>query len=199
MKPYRSLTRRGRLRRMRKLAEEALALYQMGETRLRFLRYFANITYRVDLPGADGLADDHTPYLPGRYLLRVLASGNWDYARSELTWLAALSGEGGLAVPAPVPTPEGDLLAQVSTPGIPDGRLVSLMRWVDGRKPGAGLTLARFEAWGALVARLHAFAHTCTFTYQSPDFYRAMGYEVFGVVDDYPEGIVQYFLKKKLC
>lgn len=42
------------------------------------------------------------------------------------------------------------------------------------------------------------FSHTSTFTYQSPDFYKRMGYEVFGILDDYPEGIKQFFLKKKL-
>jgi len=42
------------------------------------------------------------------------------------------------------------------------------------------------------------FAHTCTFTYQSPEFYKGMGYEVFGINDEYPDGIKQFFLKKKL-
>jgi len=42
------------------------------------------------------------------------------------------------------------------------------------------------------------FAHTCTFSYQSPDFYKKMGYEIFGINDEYPDGIKQYFLKKKL-
>ncbi|WP_409995175.1 GNAT family N-acetyltransferase [Brevibacillus brevis] len=42
------------------------------------------------------------------------------------------------------------------------------------------------------------FAHTCTFSYQAPEFYKHMGYEVFGVNDEYPDGIKQFFLKKKL-
>jgi len=42
------------------------------------------------------------------------------------------------------------------------------------------------------------FAHTSTFTYQSPEFYTNMGYEIFGVNDEYPDGIKQIFLKKKL-
>lgn len=42
------------------------------------------------------------------------------------------------------------------------------------------------------------FAHTCTFSYQSPGFYKTLGYEVFGIIDDYPDNIKQYFLKKKL-
>ncbi len=40
------------------------------------------------------------------------------------------------------------------------------------------------------------FAHTTTFTYQSPEFYKNMGYEIFGVNDEYPDGIKQFFLKK---
>lgn len=41
-------------------------------------------------------------------------------------------------------------------------------------------------------------AHTATFSFQSPEFYRKLGYKEFGVINDYPEGIVEYFLKKKL-
>jgi Ser/Thr protein kinase RdoA (MazF antagonist) len=158
MKPYRTLTRLGQLRRMRKLAAAALERYQLGGAQLRFLRYFANITYRVDVPGMSAPGDYSGPYRPGRYLLRVLASDHWDYALGEMTWLAALSGKAGLPVPGPVPTPEGELLARVHTPGIPAGRIVSLMRWVDGRKRTARLRLDQFKAWGQLVGRLHAFA-----------------------------------------
>ncbi|WP_236570629.1 GNAT family N-acetyltransferase [Paenibacillus sp. An7] len=42
------------------------------------------------------------------------------------------------------------------------------------------------------------FAHTSTFSYQAPSFYEKNGYEIYGVNDEYPEGIKQYFLKKRL-
>ncbi len=50
------------------------------------------------------------------------------------------------------------------------------------------------------IAREHGctFAHTCTFTYQNPGFYQAVGYTIFAVLDDYPDGIKQFFLKKRL-
>jgi GNAT superfamily N-acetyltransferase len=50
------------------------------------------------------------------------------------------------------------------------------------------------------IAKEHGctFAHTCTFNYQNPAFYQAAGYSVFAVLDDYPNGIKQYFLKKRL-
>jgi len=42
------------------------------------------------------------------------------------------------------------------------------------------------------------FSHTSTFNYQSPEFYKACGYEVYAELNDYPDEIIQYFLKKKL-
>jgi len=156
MKPYRELTRRGRLRRTRRLAETALQAYNLPGARLTFLRYFANITYRVDLPVAT--APDSGPYLPGRYLLRVLLSGDEAIAHSEMTWLRALSQEAGLPVPAPLPARNGELLKRVESPGVPGGRLVSLMRWIDGRKLRGVPDRDQMRTWGRMLGRLHAFA-----------------------------------------
>jgi GNAT superfamily N-acetyltransferase len=49
-----------------------------------------------------------------------------------------------------------------------------------------------------------ALQHGChsawldTFSFQSPEFYRKQGYEVFGELPDYPPGHRRYFLSKKL-
>jgi GNAT superfamily N-acetyltransferase len=37
-----------------------------------------------------------------------------------------------------------------------------------------------------------------TYSFQAPDFYPRLGYEVFGVVDGYPQGYQKLFLKKRL-
>lgn len=42
------------------------------------------------------------------------------------------------------------------------------------------------------------FAITTTFSYQAPDFYIKQGYEIYAIVDDFPEDICMYRLKKKL-
>jgi len=158
MKPFRKLTRLGQLRRMRQLAETALESYDLGETRLTFLRYFANITYRVDAAKSSTHKMKPSPYTPNRYLLRVLLSDHWEYAKGEMTWLAALSNEAGLFVPAPVPTCDGKLLMHIFSPSVPAGRIVSLMRWVDGYKLVKEMRTDQFQAWGRMVGTLHAFA-----------------------------------------
>jgi GNAT superfamily N-acetyltransferase len=37
-----------------------------------------------------------------------------------------------------------------------------------------------------------------TFSFQAPDFYRKLGYEIFGTLNDYPKGGKRYFLRKLL-
>lgn len=37
-----------------------------------------------------------------------------------------------------------------------------------------------------------------SFSFQAPGFYRRLGYDVFGVVEDYPPGSSRFFLKKRL-
>lgn len=65
------------------------------------------------------------------------------------------------------------------------------------RGKGYGKALVK-EAEKIAKAKGCLFAHTSTFSYQSPEFYKSCGYEVFAELKDYPNGIVQYFLRKKL-
>ena len=101
-----------------------------------------------DVPGPVLQGRGPGPYVPNRYLLRVLCTDHWEVAKGELIWLAALSREAGLPVPEPVPTLEGELMTRIATPGVPEGRLVSLMRWVDGRRLTTGFRPRHFRACG---------------------------------------------------
>jgi len=158
MKTFLELSRRQRLFRLRKLAQTALDLYGLGEARLRFIQYFENIIYRLDVPGAGEDRNAFDPYYPGRYLLRIHASGDTDAIASELTWLTALNRDAGIPVPAPVMTMDGRLMAIASIPDIPGGRAVSLMLWLDGRRPRKGMQPKQLHALGQVVAQMHTFA-----------------------------------------
>ncbi|MFF8032385.1 MULTISPECIES: GNAT family N-acetyltransferase [unclassified Streptomyces] len=72
--------------------------------------------------------------------------------------------------------------------------------WVDGRHRGAGLgsrLLAEAERVasaerGCTASRLE------TWDFQAPGFYRRHGYEVVCVIPDYPPGVTEYTLTKRL-
>lgn len=72
--------------------------------------------------------------------------------------------------------------------------------WVDERHRGTGLG-SRLLAHAERVARDErgcASVRLETWDFQAPEFYRKQGYEVVCVIPDYPPGITEYTLTKRL-
>src|SRR5690349_1142316 len=92
--PYRQESRVSRFRRLRRLAEAALAQYDIPDARLAFLREGDNLLYRVTSPAQ------------GQFLLRVheLARYSEPEIRAEIHWLEVLRREAHLLVPEPILT-----------------------------------------------------------------------------------------------
>jgi ribosomal protein S18 acetylase RimI-like enzyme len=73
--------------------------------------------------------------------------------------------------------------------------------WIDERRRGAGIG-TRLMARAEDIARedrrcLHARVETWDF--QAPGFYKKLGYEVVGIVADYPPGATDHLLVKRLA
>ncbi len=178
MKTFNELTRLGQLRRLRKLAEIALIEYRLSNANLTFQHYEGNVIFRVDVPG-EAKAQDNGTYIPNRYNLRILSMNNPEATEAELIWLSALQNEAGLPVPVPVPTLDGRLLTTITTPGIPDGKVVSLMRWVAGQQlSDKSLRPQHARSWGRFVGKLHKFAATWT----PPEGYKRFHWDWEGIL-----------------
>ncbi|MCC6696513.1 MAG: GNAT family N-acetyltransferase [Candidatus Hydrogenedentes bacterium] len=71
--------------------------------------------------------------------------------------------------------------------------------WVDEASRGKGLgreLVAVAEAEGR--RRNCSGVYLDTFSYQGPGFYEKLGYEVFGVLEDYPPGHKRFYMRKAL-
>lgn len=156
MKTVADLTRRARLYRFKRLARTALAAFNLEKADLHFIQYGENIIYRVDTPGMPENRPA-TRFHPNRYVLRIHAMGNIDAIASELCFLSALD-QAGFSTPAPVATRTSELVARIITPDFPQGRSVSLLRWLDGHKLNHSLRPHHLRSLGEEVAQLHLFA-----------------------------------------
>jgi len=180
---YTQLTRRGQIRRLRRLAEAALARYEVGVVSVLLLKHLYNTTFAVT--GSDG----------SRYVLRVQRTGDASLdarrrrarVESELWWLERLRTDLDLAVPEPVRTPTGEGAVSVSVEGVPEGMPCALLRRVDGRFVDRRLMPFHLAQIGRLTARLHDYSVRLSV----PD-----GFDRQGVVQADPEteeGLVRLF------
>jgi Ser/Thr protein kinase RdoA (MazF antagonist) len=143
VRPYDSLTPRGKLRRLRQLAPIALTHYDIPDPQLVFLSQGDNLIFRVD-------AHD-------RFVLRIHISKRHSPAMlaSELVWLAALRQDTRLLVPTPVYTLQGTLVADVADACVPERYSCVVFRWLPGRHKFTSIRPADFYQIGSLMAQLH--------------------------------------------
>ncbi|MGH2629252.1 MAG: phosphotransferase enzyme family protein [Actinomycetota bacterium] len=137
-----------RVARLRRLAERALERYNLPSPALDLITDDWNCVFRVD--ASDG----------SRHVLRVSLPGRrtFDEVRGEMTWLAAIEAEGGIAVPAPLRARDGTLAVTAQAEGVPEPRTVAVFEWIEGERLANAMTERNLETYGEVAARLHAQA-----------------------------------------
>jgi Ser/Thr protein kinase RdoA (MazF antagonist) len=150
------LSNRQQVARLRRVAGQALGAYPLAAPEMRFIPHGENTTFRVDAMVAGGrarfLLRVHRPARHGRRLDPETAVG------SELDWLTALRADTGLSVPEPVRTTSGKLTTAAASPDVPEPRVCSLLRWMDGRVHSSAPRPVHLRRLGTVMARLHNHA-----------------------------------------
>jgi Ser/Thr protein kinase RdoA (MazF antagonist) len=147
MGEFASLSPRGQLRRVNRLARRALARYGLAsDSRITLLNHSENTTYRIDDPALS---------LPR--VMRVHRAGyHTKYGiMSELAWMKALNDEAGVHTPQAVPGLDGALVQYAEGPGLDAPRHVVLFQWVAGRRPDETKLIKPVERLGEISARMH--------------------------------------------
>lgn len=148
-KHYTALTTQGKARRLRKLAQAALADYDLDVKSLRLLSNDDNCVFRVDT------------FDRQKYVLRICAAeGGHPLSQiiGEMQWLDILQGEASVQAPAPLTTKDGAWLTTVSAEGVPDARHCVVFSWVDGVPIAKRRWPKTWEQFGKLAAKLHHIA-----------------------------------------
>ena len=152
-----------------------VAAQAWGANILRMLRDRENHVFEVRLPSGK------------RAALRLHRAGYQSAAaiRSELWWCAELS-RAGLPVPAALPALDGSLLIP-----LPDGRLASVIAWIEGEALGEAdrpfsrplpEVLDLFHSLGALLADVHRVTDGLAL----PDDFVRPRWDLDGLVGDHP-------------
>ncbi len=72
--------------------------------------------------------------------------------------------------------------------------------WLPDALRGSGLgTRLMMSAEAEAVRRGCIGAHLDTYDYQAPGFYRKLGYEVFGSIEDHPPGHTRFWMRKRFA
>ena len=70
MKPFEELDARGRIRRLRKQAQAAIATYGLSQASMKFLGYSGNTHYQIDSSKCAPREPDEGTYWENHYILR---------------------------------------------------------------------------------------------------------------------------------
>ena len=140
---FSALSYLSQVRRLRKLAEEALEKYQLGRCRLEFINHGENTTFKV------------TTSHGKKYLLRIHRKGYHtpQAIGEEIRWLKRLS-KTSIPVQKPVPARDGKLLVAIKSSFVGEVRYCDVFEWVEGKIRTRGLTHKDFYLVGELTARL---------------------------------------------
>jgi Ser/Thr protein kinase RdoA (MazF antagonist) len=153
MKSFDQVTRTTQRKWLKQLAEAALRRYGIENAKLRFISESCFMIFRVG-----------TEY--DQFVLRVDPEPpieKWIVmSEGELLWLQALRQDTDLIVPEPVFARDGIGTQIVETKEIPEGRIVTMLRWMPGRHIRKRPSPKLARQLGAFMAQLHI--HTETFS-----------------------------------
>lgn len=189
VRPFDELTELGRLRRLRRFAEEvATTHYGISQPRVRLLsKHSLNTIFRVD-------TDQERFVLRVGDTTRIHSDGVEDV---EAHWLSHLDEASGITVPRPIASNEGAWRVDYEADYVMGRRACSLFTFIEGRE----LRKAKVDAGashraGALLARLHEHAATTLPLVQVPldlRFDRVVYFHQENLVGDHESGEGELF------
>ena len=152
MKNYADLTKRGQVRRLRRLTQNALGKFGFKQYNLKLLQHLDNTTFKLECE-------------TGQYLVRVhrVQAHMPHRIESELAWLKALSRDTNIPVQEPHCSSDGKMVVIAEASCVPEPYPITVLSWLNGRILRQERRSPRhFEQLGELVAEIHNHSQSWT-------------------------------------
>jgi Ser/Thr protein kinase RdoA (MazF antagonist) len=147
-KSFKELSRHAQVVRMRSLAGNALAHFEIGVEKLTLLEHGFNTTFRVDT--RDGR----------RFALRLNVNSRRtsENVAAEVAWIAALARDTELSFAAPLANRSGAFVTTVPSVELERDVHAVVFSWLPGRDVGRAPTAEKARAMGEAMAVMHEHA-----------------------------------------
>jgi Ser/Thr protein kinase RdoA (MazF antagonist) len=149
MKRFDDLTRRGRILRYRKVAEQALGAYPVRLKAMRFISSGSKPVFRVETDSGRYAIKFHNPL-----------EHKLPQMMGELKFLSHVARVSGLEVETPLRNRRGDLLTMVESQLLPEPAHVAVCHWVSGRALANFISVPAYRNLGRCAAMLHKAARS---------------------------------------
>ncbi|NES71003.1 MAG: phosphotransferase, partial [Okeania sp. SIO2D1] len=157
------LTASEQAERLSNIAKQALSVYGLTQASLKLISHGENTVFAVDTPNISTVEQER--YSSSRFILRVHRANylTLEAIESELRWLQFLSQKAQLPVPEPIATLEGKLCKFIKAQEVPEPRVCSLTRCLNGNSILDEQTTdtspsLKLESIGRLLGQLHYHA-----------------------------------------
>lgn len=147
MKPFIDLNYGGQIKRLKRLAKQALLDYDLEAAELTTLAHRENTTFKVATQNND-------------YALRIYRHNKHSIREieSELIWSTSILNKTDLTIPSSILTKHNSLFTTSTAPGISEPRCCVLFQWLPGRFIKTKFTNKTIKQVGEFLAKLHNFS-----------------------------------------
>jgi Ser/Thr protein kinase RdoA (MazF antagonist) len=149
MKKFKSLTKRGKALRYRKVLIEALREYSIKVRSLRFVSLESKPVFRVDSDSGCFAAKFHNPK---EHLLSQMYN--------EMRFLDFISNNSDLYVEKPLVNKNGEFVTEIHSAWLPEKANVALCSWILGKELGDSISKRNYGILGKCSALLHKTAYS---------------------------------------
>lgn len=146
--PFSVLTELGQARRLKPLAEAALAAYDLEWTELRLISNGWNCVFRIETPAGPSVIR----------ISRPIPEADDRSVASEVEFMSELATHTDIVVPALVRNGRGGLVTTAGAEGVPEPRECVVFGWLGGPDLALQVDLGSYRSLGALMGKMHRFA-----------------------------------------